>query len=89
MADEQCFVYNPKKGFEGHSDEKRSLVSEPDYFETPKLLPVPLDEIEECVKSRKKEVEAEQSLELSNLIELVSYYGFKLLTLFISGKIGG
>lgn len=70
LSDNQYFVYHDKKGFEGHSDEKRFLVTEPDYFDTPELLPVPLDEIENCINNRKKEVEAEQKRELENLIEL-------------------
>ena len=70
LADDHYFTYQDKKGFEGHSDEKRFLVSEPDYFDTPKLLPVPLDDIEDCIKNRKKEVESEQKRELENLIEL-------------------
>lgn len=70
-ANKQCFVYQEKKGFEGFSDESRFLISEPDYFETPQLMPVPLDEIEDCINNRKKELESEQGLELANLIELV------------------
>ncbi|KAI6176984.1 Telomerase-binding protein EST1A [Aphelenchoides bicaudatus] len=67
---EEFFVYQEKKGFSGQSDEKRFLVPEPTYFDTPKLLPVPLNEIEDCINNQKKELEEEQGHELAKLIEL-------------------
>lgn len=59
--------------FCGHSDEMRVLVREPDYVDTPRLLPVPLREIEECINSRRKEkkIEETQARELDELITLV------------------
>lgn len=71
---EQYFVFQEKKGFSGQSDEKRFLVPEPNYFDTPKLLPVPLDEIENCINNQKKELEEEQGKELERLIELVRFW---------------
>ena len=60
--------------FCGHSDEKRVLVREPDYVETPRMLPVPLREIEDCINSRRKEkkIEETQAKELEELIKMVS-----------------
>ncbi|KAI6188145.1 Telomerase-binding protein EST1A-like protein [Aphelenchoides besseyi] len=54
--------------FAGHSDEKRVLVPEPVYVDTPRLLPVSLKEIEDCINNRKKELESEQAQELAELI---------------------
>jgi len=54
--------------FAGHSDEVRVLVSEREYFDTPRLLPVSLKDIEDCVNNRRKEVDKEQAQELAELI---------------------
>lgn len=85
---DRYFVYQDKKGFVGESDEKRFLVPEPDYFDTPKLLPVPLNEIEDCIRNITKEIEEEQKRELENLIELVrSLFASEFLCSFCLGQV--
>jgi hypothetical protein len=68
------FTYQEKKGFIGKSDAMRNMVPEPEYFETPRLLPVPLKEIEDCINNRTKKLEEEQGKELADLIEMVSLF---------------
>ncbi|CAD5220787.1 unnamed protein product [Bursaphelenchus xylophilus] len=56
--------------FRGVSDATRVLVPESEYIDLPSMLPVPLNEIIECVNRRRTEVPTEQAKELAELVEL-------------------
>ncbi|CAD5215174.1 unnamed protein product [Bursaphelenchus okinawaensis] len=56
--------------FVGLSDSMRVLNPTPEYVDVPSMLPVPLNEIIECVNRRRTEVPAEQAKELAELVEL-------------------